>query len=1111
MRAKQKLLDGKTLGWWADRLRSVSQPTNTVYIASSVGVHDHSGPTEGGADIRPNCGQWFQMEGLPFGEERTIGTNCQLTIYDSYTVEGALTVDGKLVTWGGAAADAGKAAGNDTEIQYNDGGVLGASSDFTWSDAGKELYVNGDIDVNGNDIILDADGDSYLHTDGDDSVVLVLAGASGKFGININGAEDFRFEADSFRILSGSHIRMEDNTWIGIWGGGRLFFDSTPAPDEIKVSTASFVLKDDLYLVFGDDTDSTIKYDEAGDNRVKVAGADWDFDIDKIQINGTELGIQSATSARPIISVENTNADGECPVIEFYKNSASPANNDDLGAYDFYGETSTGAKDRYAYWLAEALDVTNGATGGGMRFMVTMNGTDRFLLDIAGYNGTANQGEVIINEDGQDVDFRVEASGVTNALFVQGSDGYVGINVSDPDNYLTVGGNTAIRNGNELRLQDVGDSHHVGFEAPALTATQIWVLPSADGGANQALITDGAGNLGWANVGGGVAGPAGADQEIQINKVGVLGTDADFKYDYTNDILYVLADSGVYIGAGSDCHITIDTDNVVIENVTADKDIVFEVNDSDGGGAGQEVARFDGSELSLLMSGNLDLDGNQLILDADGDSYFVENLDDVIYLYLGGVAYYAFSASTLGVGADIDITDGKWLGLGAAKGRLTFNDAAPDSIVLDDAVFDLNGNDLILDADGDSYLHAPADDVVDLVLAGASGEFGITINGAEDFTFTANSFNVLSGSTIYTNTITETTGGSGVTVEGVLLKDTTIDVNGTADAIILDADGNTTISAPTDNQIDIEIAGADDFTFTSNSFNVLSGSQIDLDGNDLILDADGDSYLHASADDVVELVLAGTSVLYTRGSDGYVGIGTQTPTGRFSVYDAAINTTATYYGINNYHTKTAGVTDANDDMYGIATDSKLNQAGGVIGDFREIYARASLDSGTADNVWGADVFADLNGGTLTTDAFGLQSHLTNDGASVGGHMYGKYNWIVLTTGSTTGDVKGLDITLQVDAGYTSIGGNVMGVYIDMDVDIDPTGNIYGIYLKETQSGSTVNYGIYQDGTAPNVFGGAIQLPYLGAAPAGLANGMIWMENDGLHIYYNGAEKTVAGA
>lgn len=53
-----------------------------------------------------------------------------------------------------------------------------------------------------------------------------------------------------------------------------------------------------------------------------------------------------------------------------------------------------------------------------------------------------------------------------------------------------------------------------------------------------------------------------------------------------------------------------------------------------------------------------------------------------------------------------------------------------------------------------------------------------------------------------------------------------VDLNGEADALVLDADGNTSISAPTDNQIDIEVNGADDFTITANTLTALSGSTI---------------------------------------------------------------------------------------------------------------------------------------------------------------------------------------------------------------------------------------------------------------------------------------------
>lgn len=40
--------------------------------------------------------------------------------------------------------------------------------------------------------------------------------------------------------------------------------------------------------------------------------------------------------------------------------------------------------------------------------------------------------------------------------------------------------------------------------------------------------------------------------------------------------------------------------------------------------------------------------------------------------------------------------------------------------------------------------------------------------------------------------------------------------------------------------------------------------------------------------------------------------------------------------------------------------------------------------------------------------------------------------------------------------------------------------------------------------------GAVKFPYLTSDPGNLSNGLVWFESDGMHIYYNGAEKLVAG-
>ena len=85
-----------------------------------------------------------------------------------------------------------------------------------------------------------------------------------------------------------------------------------------------------------------------------------------------------------------------------------------------------------------------------------------------------------------------------------------------------------------------------------------------------------------------------------------------------------------------------------------------------------------------------------------------------------------------------------------------------------------------------------------------------------------------------------------------------------------------------DDQIDIKIANADDFTFTANTFNVLSGSSIlvagdiDMNGSELILDADADTSITASADDQIDFRIGGNDrITFTTGLIDLKNDGTQ--------------------------------------------------------------------------------------------------------------------------------------------------------------------------------------------------------------------------------------------
>jgi len=131
--------------------------------------------------------------------------------------------------------------------------------------------------------------------------------------------------------------------------------------------------------------------------------------------------------------------------------------------------------------------------------------------------------------------------------------------------------------------------------------------------------------------------------------------------------------------------------------------------------------------------------------------------------------------------------------------------ASPSSTL---ASADLNGQALILDADADTTITADTDDQIDVRIA-----------GADDFRMTANTLTALSGSTIAANTIAETTAGSGVTIDGLLIKDTTAafaDGAVTTPSITNTGDLNTGVYFPAADTVGVTAGGTEQFRFGSN-------------------------------------------------------------------------------------------------------------------------------------------------------------------------------------------------------------------------------------------------------------------------------------------------------
>ena len=136
-------------------------------------------------------------------------------------------------------------------------------------------------------------------------------------------------------------------------------------------------------------------------------------------------------------------------------------------------------------------------------------------------------------------------------------------------------------------------------------------------------------------------------------------------------------------------------------------------------------------------------------------------------------------------------------------------------------------------------------------LAYTSDNFDVFLNGvlldATDFTATSGTSVVLASAAAASDIFTVLA----YQTESIIQNDQ----NGAE--LILDLDGDTSITADTDDQIDVKIGGADDFAFKANSFEVQTGSIIDMNGTELVLDADADTSITADTDDTIDIKIAG--------------------------------------------------------------------------------------------------------------------------------------------------------------------------------------------------------------------------------------------------------------
>ena len=119
------------------------------------------------------------------------------------------------------------------------------------------------------------------------------------------------------------------------------------------------------------------------------------------------------------LTLTSTLADASvAPNLRMYRNSASPADNDQLGKIQYEGRNDNDQDVIYSEVVNQIKDASDGTEDGRMAFNVMVGGTSTSRVDMQAT-------ETVINNDSVDLDFRVESNGNQNMLFVDGGGNFV--------------------------------------------------------------------------------------------------------------------------------------------------------------------------------------------------------------------------------------------------------------------------------------------------------------------------------------------------------------------------------------------------------------------------------------------------------------------------------------------------------------------------------------------------------------------------------------------------------------------------------------------------------------------------------------------------------------
>ena len=225
-----------------------------------------------------------------------------------------------------------------------------------------------------------------------------------------------------------THVSVKD-------GDNGTTFGFTIASDALMMSSTNRLEFGDTGTYIHQSADGVL--DLVSDTEIELNGTiDINGAVDMsstLQVDGSITSSDGATITTAdntdTLSLISTDADANAgPNLRLYRNSSSPADSDIFGQIDFEGRNDNSQDFVATQIKVNSGDVSDGTEQAQIEFDVMTAGTLREYMRLA----AGSTPSVVFNQDSRDIDFRVLSDNLDPALFVQGSDGNVGIGTAAP-------------------------------------------------------------------------------------------------------------------------------------------------------------------------------------------------------------------------------------------------------------------------------------------------------------------------------------------------------------------------------------------------------------------------------------------------------------------------------------------------------------------------------------------------------------------------------------------------------------------------------------------------------------------------------------------------------